>query len=484
MKKKWMKVITTLLLCLTLVVSSAYIAYKTPQEVEAIAIVDDVAILLMFLASAGITYTGYVDVDQNVDNWAQDLQGVADDVAGLMDGISFDLAYEESGMTNPETDPDQDPNNKPSKWEQFKNLVKKNLDKHGGLYLKGAIATIFLQANEKLVDMLPKGDYMDFATQELAKQENITDLIPYDEFLRRLEDKPYYFMLVGTAKGGTEKTVTIMMQKDPFALMRADKGPYYGAYTQSRGSNRYTYSDGAWKTTNTPLMTYYEINPNYAYSISSNVPVFPWGDSGFTDYYNAHCIEQEPYVAKPASKLNNSNIALTSKAQESPEVQELPKQVYMPSKSQLQDYINQLQNAQSTAERQSAVDNFVNTITTPVTDPGTDPGNPDNPDITPTPPPEQPDNPDNESFTADLKTLFPFCIPFDLMHTFELLDAEPQVPTFTLPFHVEFRGKVLADEKWIIDFQDYDSVVKIFRILETLGFCVALILSTRTLIKG
>ena len=112
---------------------------------------------------------------------------------------------------------------------------------------------------------------------------------------------------------------------------------------------------------------------------------------------------------------------------------------------------------------------------------GTDPNNP------------QPENPEDEvkPYTADLKDVFPFCIPFDLIHLFEVLDAEPEAPVFKIPIELKvdnpFTGKSIVDyEDTIkIDLSDYEQPIKVIRIFEVIFFLIGLMLITRShMIKG
>ena len=110
--------------------------------------------------------------------------------------------------------------------------------------------------------------------------------------------------------------------------------------------------------------------------------------------------------------------------------------------------------------------------------------NPDNP---------KPENPEDEvkPYTADLKDVFPFCIPFDLIHLFEVLDAEPEAPVFKIPIELKvdnpFTGKSIVDyEDTIkIDLSDYEQPIKVIRIFEVIFFLIGLMLITRShMIKG
>lgn len=88
-------------------------------------------------------------------------------------------------------------------------------------------------------------------------------------------------------------------------------------------------------------------------------------------------------------------------------------------------------------------------------------------------------------FTADLTTLFPFCLPFDLIDLVKALSADPVAPKWEIPIKIKYGNVVNYKETFTIDMGNFDSVVKIFRTLETLGFIVGLIMITRNqMIKG
>lgn len=112
---------------------------------------------------------------------------------------------------------------------------------------------------------------------------------------------------------------------------------------------------------------------------------------------------------------------------------------------------------------------------------GTDPDNP------------QPENPEDEvkPYTADLKDVFPFCIPFDLIHLFEVFDAEPEAPVFEIPIDLQvdnpFTGASIVSYKDTIkiDLSDYEEPIKVIRVFEVIFFLIGLMLITRShMIKG
>lgn len=78
-----------------------------------------------------------------------------------------------------------------------------------------------------------------------------------------------------------------------------------------------------------------------------------------------------------------------------------------------------------------------------------------------------------------LSEKFPFSIPFDLMAFFAVLNAEPETPELAGSIDL---GLVQWDIDW--DLHDFDNTASILRNLEFIGFCIALILITRRIIKG
>lgn len=121
------------------------------------------------------------------------------------------------------------------------------------------------------------------------------------------------------------------------------------------------------------------------------------------------------------------------------------------------------------------------------TDP--DPGgggstDPDNPE---TPTPEEEASP----YKTDLREIFPFCIPFDLIHLLKVFDAEAEAPVFEFPLDIEmdnpWTGEKVVDyhHTFELDMADYEPVIKILRIFQVIFFIIALMLITRQqMIKG
>lgn len=87
---------------------------------------------------------------------------------------------------------------------------------------------------------------------------------------------------------------------------------------------------------------------------------------------------------------------------------------------------------------------------------------------------------DADKYKRDLRMVFPFCLPFDLIALFDALDAEPVTPCFDFPFVVEALDIDMAVE---LDLSFLDDVAEMIRLLETIGFIIGLITITHKMIK-
>ena len=103
------------------------------------------------------------------------------------------------------------------------------------------------------------------------------------------------------------------------------------------------------------------------------------------------------------------------------------------------------------------------------------------------PTPEQEASP----YKADLREVFPFCIPFDLIHLFKVFDAEPEAPVFKFPLDLEldnpWTGEKVVDyhHEFEFDFSDYEDLIKLLRIIQIVAFITGLMMITRQqMIKG
>lgn len=117
----------------------------------------------------------------------------------------------------------------------------------------------------------------------------------------------------------------------------------------------------------------------------------------------------------------------------------------------------------------------------PIVDNPAKPGETTEPTATPLPTPSPGEGIDSTKPIVDLSKFFPFCIPFDLIHLIQALDAEPVAPKWTLKLE---PPQFPVEWEVVIDLADFESLAKIFRTGETLLFVVGLILITRGIIKG
>lgn len=86
--------------------------------------------------------------------------------------------------------------------------------------------------------------------------------------------------------------------------------------------------------------------------------------------------------------------------------------------------------------------------------------------------------------TFDLKKLFPFCIPFDIIDFISVLSAKPVAPAIKYPLKYPTRNG-MATYEIDIDLSMFDEVAKLLRTMETIVFIVGLAGITRNhMIRG
>lgn len=177
--------------------------------------------------------------------------------------------------------------------------------------------------------------------------------------------------------------------------------------------------------------------------------------------------------------------------------QEAPQPLTVPTFEQLQSLAQQLKDDpdQSPNYVQQLIDQLkdptVNPTPNPVPTGSPDPQPTGSPDPQPTGSPDPSPDEELNPYKTDLTKVFPFCIPFDLIHLLRVFDAEPQAPVFEFPLDLEldnpFTGKKVIDYHHIfkVDMKDYEPVVKILRIFQVIFFVIALMMITRQqMIKG
>lgn len=164
----------------------------------------------------------------------------------------------------------------------------------------------------------------------------------------------------------------------------------------------------------------------------------------------------------------------------------------------IDDYINYADTANDNTENDNVGqpiqgENFENLIESLLVEPSvipdqgvTDPVVPDRPII-----PDQPSVPEKDPITGeeqsdvlqgittpDLRSVFPFCIPFDLYNIFGVLKYEGREAP-KIVWEANFMGITYPV---IIDLTPYENVASILRLMELLLFIVGLAVATRSLI--
>lgn len=91
-----------------------------------------------------------------------------------------------------------------------------------------------------------------------------------------------------------------------------------------------------------------------------------------------------------------------------------------------------------------------------------------------------PADPDMGSYKVNLTNIFPFCLPFDFIRLLDALDAEPVTPVFEFPFVVPALG---IDITVTLDMSFLEPAMEVFRMGETIGFVILLIVLTQRVIK-
>lgn len=150
-----------------------------------------------------------------------------------------------------------------------------------------------------------------------------------------------------------------------------------------------------------------------------------------------------------------------------------------------QTYITDTNNNYTNNNYNIQGDTYINYITPYVNDV---------PEVVPTQPPVIPDQPTIDpkpsiapemqeavlsGTSPNLTTKFPFCLPFDLVNSFKVLEEEAKAPSFEWNMKID---RFDIDETIEIDMEPFTPVAEILRILLLLGFIVGLILLTRQII--
>lgn len=81
----------------------------------------------------------------------------------------------------------------------------------------------------------------------------------------------------------------------------------------------------------------------------------------------------------------------------------------------------------------------------------------------------------------DLTKIFPFCLPFDIVHIIQKFDVARQTPHIQISLPLPGTGETLDLD---LDLAPFDSVATVLRTMELIAFVVGLAMVTRSLIRG
>jgi len=488
MKKIWRirKQLISACLVAVLVLSMIFVPTK---KAYAIAGVDDAAFILAMLAAAGAGYVGYNCFNGGTnpqDDFNQRLGEIEDTLKDCYDKTIAYILTQGGGGGNPDDfDPDNDdPEKKLTTWEKLKQWWKKHPNASLNLAGNGCVISSVLPefftrlSKKKLEANTLQGNLssVKFTNAQLSL------------IMKYINDYPFYYI----ACNKSDEVSKVFMFCDSLYL-------YYSSnYRKFIGFNGISFPASLSSIDKFGSVAGGITSDHFV----SNVPFYSSFEEAEANFAN----DMADYLKSlnPKSVLNTTakNDALDNKKYEEP----VYDNVVLPTEEQMNDYINKLNEiaqrttdpAQRLQEQQKAMNAFVESITNVSPEPSPDPNpNPNptpdpspNPDPSPDPDPSPEPDPDAPAtdeeaakYTADLTTVFPFCIPFDLIRAFKVLSVEGEAPVYEMPLQIDYKS-IHVDEHWSIDMSDFSSVIQILRVMETLGFIVGLILVTRKLIRG
>lgn len=488
MKKIWRIRKQLMAACLVAVLVLSMIFVPT-KKAYAIAGVDDAAFILAMLAAAGAGYVGYNCFNGGTnpqDDFNQRLGEIEDTLKDCYDKTIAYILTQGGGGGNPDDfDPDNDdPEKKLTTWEKLKQWWKKHPNASLNLAGNGCVISSVLPefftrlSKKKLEANTLQGNLssVKFTNAQLSL------------IMKYINDYPFYYI----ACNKSDEVSKVFMFCDSLYL-------YYSSnYRKFIGFNGISFPASLSSIDKFGSVAGGITSDHFV----SNVPFYSSFEEAEANFAN----DMADYLKSlnPKSVLNTTakNDALDNEKYEEP----VYDNVVLPTEEQMNDYINKLNEiaqrttdpAQRLQEQQKAMNAFVESITNVSPEPSPDPNpNPNptpdpspNPDPSPDPDPSPEPDPDAPAtdeeaakYTADLTTVFPFCIPFDLIRAFKVLSVQGEAPVYEMPLQIDYKS-IHVDEHWSIDMSDFSSVIQILRVMETLGFIVGLILVTRKLIRG
>lgn len=507
------RIICIILCCVTLSIS-LYHAYDNAKEVQAFAVVDDIAYILMILAACGAGYAGYQwNASGGREEFENQLLEAGDALKRMYDETARKQASGEipTGYDPDDFDPDNDdPKDKIPSWEKLKKWMGNHQGEIINLGATGKLTSVLAEMAPELLQTRENGLMSD------AMQKS--DITLPQSFKDNLKEYPYYIIntyhsykqtepylssiqMFSNApamyKNGTAKGVDLDY-KTPVESQRVCTSPSISFTRISAGSDLQFRLEGTGNYVNDFYLPFwiYPVQTGFNFNAySTNIPVYEDEASAISNCVNAKPIY--PGTLNPDSLPLSTDIIDWKNNNPDKDVLDEPlfDSIRIPTQDEIDNYIQDLENLKDTGDdddehKRVVVDEFIHNITNvtdnPNPDPGPDPGPDPNPDPEPDPDPSPGgDDPSLEpgQLEFDFKLLFPFCIPFDLIDALEVLDAEPVAPAIDVPIpYMSEKGMQTHTIK--IDLSEYDSVALLLRRMEVLFFIVGLILITRNLIRG
>ena len=481
-----------MLCCVTLTVSCWH-AWNTAQEVQAIAVVDDIAVILAILAACGAGYVGYEWYQSGaIEDFVKEVQVLDEKIGEEFDNsLESYIASEWPGYDPNDFDPDNDdPNEKPPKWEKLKAWAKAHPGATLALGAGGAMATVVTAITPEILKTREEGK---------VKPDDITytqDVI--SKMLEYSNDYPYIVHFYANSTSGyvdMYKTKPIVYKSNNYMVL--DNRNIPGNPKPDLSCIHIQPSGNIWIGNS---YSNYNLNPGQHSSLlSTNLTIYDSLQDAVSNYGNDSV--KYPGTINPVSLPLSTDIMdwLNQNPGKDAPDQPLYDNVKIPTQEEVDTFIQDLEKSrddediEDEQQRQIITNEFIQNITNVTTDPVPDPKPDPDPEPTPDPDPEpdpnpdpSPDIPDNpteddvKDYLADFKEVFPFCIPFDFIRLLDCLDAEPEAPKFNFEFNYD---KLNIHEDMVIDLSIFAPVAELIRITETMLFILGLMFATKSVIK-
>lgn len=478
------KKLVAVILAVNMLVIGIFGSYQTAQAAEIVAGYGALEIIEGILLSFGISVftadmvtTLTEDPSTAQDEYWRETQAAA--WAEYMEAVYEDERKKGGGGSGPTPTPGISGTDIPS----FKEVIQ-NMKDTGKIVLGAAAGAGVWECMSKAVSslwnkMLGRFD-TDSLTDSSELSNDVLDLIyknassyPYYLYCEYLPESKLYFLGPECCLYDADRITKHMVYKTSgYVMYRSWNNQEFSFNGQTTSQKVYDHGTDAKKyKTNLPCFATKEQAINYVENFSNNKYVKEniWVHPDLQDTYK-----------------NNGKLEYPQQA---------PQPLQIPSIAQLTDLANKLKTNPQQAP--NSVQELIDLLKqnpqpqpTVAPNPNPDPNPNPNPEVSPKPDDTDTDvNPDD--YKADLRLVFPFCIPFDLIHLIQAFEAEPEAPVFEFPLDLELEnpwtGKKILDyhHTFKLDMSDYEPVIKILRIFEIIFFIIGLLMITRQqMIKG